>query len=196
VNSAGPEMVRPAEAAFGVPRVLPVVQEILPWELDLIERVCGDTRFHDVTVFTMVEDAMALIHKPSDPAGALWAVTGGIEPDESMADAVIREAWEETGLRTRPVRYVLRMEVLFTCGARQRPWTSHVFLAVPAAEPGSPESLLPHLTPVDTHEVEYAEWVTVTRFRADVAPTLMASGWGRFSYRLAISERLFQELGF
>jgi len=195
VSRVGPDVVRPAETTFGAPRVVTVAQEILPWELDLIERICGDTRFHDVTVFTMVGEAMALIHKPSDPAGALWAVTGGIEPNESMADAVVRETWEETGLCTRPVSYVLRMEVLFTCGLRRRPWTSHVFLASPASGFSLPGAPLPHLTPVDTHEVEYAQWVTVERFRTFVAPTLLASGWGRFQYRLALTEHLFRELG-
>jgi 8-oxo-dGTP pyrophosphatase MutT (NUDIX family) len=35
----------------------------------------------------------------------LWSTPGGaIEPDETPADAVVREIWEETGLVTRPVR--------------------------------------------------------------------------------------------
>lgn len=33
----------------------------------------------------------------------LWSTPGGmIEPDESPADAVVREVWEETGLRVTP----------------------------------------------------------------------------------------------
>src|SRR5439155_21991048 len=37
--------------------------------------------------------------------GGLWTAPGGvIEPDETPADAVVREVWEETGLYTRPVR--------------------------------------------------------------------------------------------
>jgi 8-oxo-dGTP pyrophosphatase MutT (NUDIX family) len=35
----------------------------------------------------------------------LWSTPGGaMEPDETPADAVAREVWEETGLVTRPVR--------------------------------------------------------------------------------------------
>ena len=35
----------------------------------------------------------------------VWSTPGGmIEPDERPADAVVREVWEETGLRVEPVR--------------------------------------------------------------------------------------------
>lgn len=35
----------------------------------------------------------------------IWSTPGGmIEPDERPADAVVREAWEETGLRVEPLR--------------------------------------------------------------------------------------------
>jgi ADP-ribose pyrophosphatase YjhB (NUDIX family) len=35
----------------------------------------------------------------------IWSTPGGmIEPDERPADAVVREAWEETGLQVEPVR--------------------------------------------------------------------------------------------
>jgi ADP-ribose pyrophosphatase YjhB (NUDIX family) len=37
----------------------------------------------------------------------VWSTPGGtIEPDELPADAVVREAWEETGLLVKPVRLV------------------------------------------------------------------------------------------
>ena len=129
---------------------------------------------------------MALIHKPSEPPGAFWAPTGGLFPGEALADAVRREAWEETGLQAEPSRYVLRMQVLFTCGSRRRPWTSHVFLADHVS--GEPD-------PVDTGEVESAAWVSFDSFREQVAPVLLDSGWGRFCYRLRISECLYELLG-
>jgi len=40
-------------------------------------------------------------------AGGWWCFPGGaIEPGESPADALVREIWEEVGLRVRPVRQV------------------------------------------------------------------------------------------
>lgn len=204
-DHVGPELEKEAEATHGVPRDVELQQEILPWELDLIERICGTSRYHDVTVFAFLGEAMALIHKPSDPPGAFWAATGGVEPGESLAGAVAREAWEETGLRVVPLRYVLRMHVLFTCGARRRPWTSHVWTAKPRrdVQTGSAQAssasdgleVYPRLVPIDTREVERAEWVTVETFRRRVVPVLQASGWGRFQYRLHLTDALFAELG-
>jgi len=182
----GEDQVRVARERYGVPPDVPVEQEILPWEMDLIERVCGDTRFHDVTIFILRGEEMALIHKPSEPPGAFWAPTGGVSPGEGLADAVRREAWEETGLQVEPSRYALRMQALFTCGSRRRPWTSHVFLADHVS--GEPD-------PVDTDEVESAAWVSFDRFREQVAPVLLSSGWGRFCYRLKITECLYEMLG-
>ena len=37
--------------------------------------------------------------------GDVWSAPGGsVDPDETPADAVVREVWEETGLYTEPVR--------------------------------------------------------------------------------------------
>ena len=39
--------------------------------------------------------------------GGVWSTPGGsIEPDEAPIDAVVREAWEETGLLVRPVELI------------------------------------------------------------------------------------------
>ncbi len=40
-----------------------------------------------------------------DAASGLWMTIGGaVEPDETPADAAVRECWEETGLLVEPVR--------------------------------------------------------------------------------------------
>src|ERR1700716_97805 len=39
--------------------------------------------------------------------GDVWSTPGGaIEPDESPADAVVRETWEETGLLVKPLALI------------------------------------------------------------------------------------------
>ena len=44
-----------------------------------------------------------LLVRQSD--GAVWSAPGGsIDPNETPADAVVREVWEETGLCTEPIR--------------------------------------------------------------------------------------------
>ncbi len=46
-----------------------------------------------------------LIHQRSD--NGLWEIpAGGVDPDEAPAQAVVREVYEETGLKVRPVKVV------------------------------------------------------------------------------------------
>lgn len=181
----GPALIRAAEAAWGAPRVVRLEQELLPWELDLIERVCGDTRHHDVTVFVLQGTSLALVRKPSDPAGVWWAPAGGVTLGEDLGRAGEREAYEETGVASRVERYLLRFEAVFRCGDRRRPWTSHVLQA--AWSGGEP-------APVDTKEVESAAWVESAVFAEVVAPLMAAAGWGRFQYRLRMAQMAFAEL--
>jgi mutator protein MutT len=44
-------------------------------------------------------DAILLIERATDPSAGLWSVPGGhVEPGETLAEAVVREVAEETGL--------------------------------------------------------------------------------------------------
>jgi 8-oxo-dGTP diphosphatase len=181
-----PSRLHVAERSYGRPREAFLRQELREWEMDLIDRVCGDSRFHDVTIFIRHADALALVHKPSDLPGAFWAPGGGIEPGEALAEGAQREAREETGLDVEIERYLLRLEAVFWAGERTRPWVSHVFLAGNGGE--APQ-------PIDTREVEKAAWVSMEQFRLDVVPVLRAPGWGRYEYRLRLADMVFQELG-
>ncbi|MHB1343791.1 MAG: NUDIX hydrolase [Thermoleophilia bacterium] len=181
-----PALIRAAESTWGVPRVVRLEQELLPWELDLIERVCGNTRHHDVTVFLLRDTSLAVVRKSSDPHGVWWAPAGGVAAGEDLSRAGEREAYEETGLTSRVERYVARFEVVFTCGDRRRPWVSHVMQASWVA--GEP-------APMDTKEVESAAWMETAAFADEVAPLMVAAGWGRFQYRLRMAQVAFAELG-
>ena len=58
-----------------------------------------------VTVLIWDEEGKLLLVRQSDPE--IWSTPGGtIEPQECPADAAMREAWEETGLRVRLTRMV------------------------------------------------------------------------------------------
>src|SRR5580698_544380 len=49
-------------------------------------------------------DSVLLVQQRDD---GTWSTPGGtIELDETPADAVVREVWEETGLLTRPTRLI------------------------------------------------------------------------------------------
>lgn len=163
-----------------------VTQELLAWELDLIDRICGETRHHDVTVFIVRGTSLALVRKPSDPGGVWWAPAGGVAPGEDLGAASEREAREETGARVCVERYLLRIETVFACGKHVRPWTSHV---MGASWVGG------DLVPLDTKEVESAVWRESVAFAEEVAPLMAAAGWGRFQYRLRMARLVFAELG-
>jgi ADP-ribose pyrophosphatase YjhB (NUDIX family) len=181
-----PEAIARAERAWGAPRELIVEQWLLPWEFDLIERVCGDHRFHDVTVFAHRGDALALVRKPSDHPGVWWAPAGGVAPGEDLGDAGLREVLEEAGVRCRVERYLLRLNTVFVCEGRRRPWTTHVLGAT--WESGEP-------APIDTVEIEAARWVSSVEFARMVAPRMRDAGWGRYEYRLGMAVPVFDELG-
>ena len=173
-----PEVILQAEAAWGIPVEVSVDQPLLAWELDLIERVCGDRRHHDVTIFVRKGDSLAMVRKPSDPPDVWWVPAGGVDPGESLGGAAVREVWEEAGVRSRVERYLIRMTAVFHCGDRRRCWTSHVIGA-------AWESADPH--PVDTHEVEAARWVSGVEFAEQIVPRMIASGWGRLEYRVRMA---------
>jgi 8-oxo-dGTP pyrophosphatase MutT (NUDIX family) len=58
-----------------------------------------------VTGLVFDDDGRVLLVRHSN--GGVWVAPGGaIDPDEAPQDAVVREVWEETGLRVEPVRLV------------------------------------------------------------------------------------------
>lgn len=77
-----------------------------PYVRALRERV-GSMRILLPSVTALIRDERGRLLLVRQRDGGVWSTPGGaIEPDESPADAVVREAWEETGLRVVPVRLV------------------------------------------------------------------------------------------
>ena len=75
-----------------------------PYLRRLRERV-GPARLLLPSVSAHVFEAEGRLLLVRQRDGGLWSTPGGmIEPDERPADAVVREVWEETGLRVEPVR--------------------------------------------------------------------------------------------
>ena len=94
---------------------------------------------------------LAIRRAPGVPRPGYWCPPGGgIEPGESAADAVVREAREETGLAVRAVREV------WTTTSDDGTWTLHWWLA---ARTGG------ELAP-DPREVAETRWVTADEFLA------------------------------
>lgn len=77
---------------------------ISPYVRSLRERVGGARLLlPSVTALIYDSDRKLLLVRQRD--GGVWSTPGGsMEFDETPADAVVREAWEETGLRVEPAR--------------------------------------------------------------------------------------------
>jgi len=59
-----------------------------------------------IVLVTDGADRCVLGRQPIWPAGRYSTLAGFVEPGESAEQAVVREVWEETGLRVREVTYV------------------------------------------------------------------------------------------
>jgi 8-oxo-dGTP pyrophosphatase MutT (NUDIX family) len=56
-----------------------------------------------VSALVFNDSGEILLHRRSD--NGKWALMGGIpDPDEQLADALVREVWEETGVTVEPLR--------------------------------------------------------------------------------------------
>jgi NAD+ diphosphatase len=110
----------------------------------------------DPVVIMLAEfEGKALVGRQSRfPPGNYSALAGFLEPGESIEEAVRRELFEESGIRTGAVRYVT-----------SQPWpfgTSQLMIACVADALGDEITL-------DTNELEDAIWVTREEARASLA---------------------------
>lgn len=140
-----------------------------------------------------------VIRKPTFPAEAFRAPSGGVHPGESLEEGALREALEETGLGVRLVRYLLRVDATLRPGIAWHPhealppevldpadpgavrWQTHVFLACVEGENRQ-------LAPRDTWEIAEARWVTFDELQGRIRRVLLETGWSLFRYRVALTD--------
>lgn len=172
----------PAEALLGRPEERTWTYPIQPSEMAMVvSSTRGQTRLHDVTLFIFnPAGQVALIRKHGYPPGAWRAPGGGINRGEEFVAGAAREALEETGLAVELTRYLLRVQVTFTCGAQTQPWITHVVTAL-ADGP---------LQTRDPHEIESVAWGSLDDLVGPVAEVMLASGRGLFTYRVALHREM------
>lgn len=175
------DLLARAEAALGRPAERTWRYAIRPEEMQMVvSSTRGQTRLHDVTLFIFNRAGqVALIRKHGYPPGAWRAPGGGIDPGEEFAVGAQREALEETGLSVQITRYLLRVQVLFTCGEQEQPWTTHVVLATVDEGEGQPATR-------DPHEIESVGWGSLADLCGPIAAAMLTSGGGLFTYRVAL----------
>ena len=158
--------------------------------------VGNPSRFAEVCMVVRRPTGKLLVSiKTFYPRGAYRLPTGGIDRDEPILDAVVRETLEETGLRLEPVRF---LAMLTYRDGPAGPPVFHTFAFLLDDPAGAP------VTPLDLHEqIESYLEVPVdelprvaerlARIPADGAPGIANwDAWGRF--RAPVHDAVFEAL--
>jgi 8-oxo-dGTP pyrophosphatase MutT (NUDIX family) len=180
------EILAPVRERYGEPA-------ILDWEGEVSGREYGiatynPARTHDVTLFivngaspgaTAGNPRLALIRKHPFPPDVWRPPGGGVKEGEDFGAAVLREAYEETGLRVELERYLVETRARFVHGDRVLDWRTHVFLAGT-----SDERIEPH----DLEEIAEARWGTLEELAGPLRERLLATGHAFWRYRVALHD--------
>ncbi len=176
------------EELYGPPAEEHLAFEMGPREWQVLKRSQVNGRAHDVTLFVLRDGMLAAIAKHPYPPGIYRAPSGGVLPGESMEAGIAREMMEETGLRVRLKRYLLRVGVDFSHRGETVRWTTHVFSG--EALPGETE-----MAPLDLEEIREARWVPLKELSGRIRSTLLASGSAGLHYRAWLHDRVMELLG-
>jgi 8-oxo-dGTP pyrophosphatase MutT (NUDIX family) len=177
------EVLAPIRAHYGEPR-------ILEWEGEISAREFGIATFdplrtHDVTLFILNADRLALIRKHPFAPDVWRPPGGGVKEGEDFVEAVLREAYEETGLRVELRRYLVEARARFAYGGRVLDWRTHVLLAET-----DDETIEPH----DLDEIAEARWGTLAELAGPLRDRLLATGRAFWRYRVALHDAALDAL--
>jgi 8-oxo-dGTP pyrophosphatase MutT (NUDIX family) len=178
------EVLAPIRARYGEPRVLEWRGEVSGREYGIA--TYDPLRTHDVTLFILNGDRLALIRKHPFPPDVWRPPGGGVKEGEEFVEAVLREAYEETGLNVELQRYLLEARARFVYGERTLDWRTHVFSASTADE-----KIAPH----DLDEIAEARWGTVDELAGPLRKRLLGTGRAFWRYRVALHDASIEALG-
>ncbi|HEX3455849.1 MAG TPA: NUDIX hydrolase [Gaiellaceae bacterium] len=170
-------MLESVRERFGEPVVLDWDGEVSDPELAMI--TYNPTRTHDVTLFVVNGDRLALIRKPHFPEGIWRTPGGGIKPGEDFVAGVVREGREELGVDIEPTRYLVEARAVFRFANQAVPWRTHVLAATTAEV---------DLAPEDTVEIAEARWGTAAELAGPIRERLLATGRALWRYRVALHD--------
>ena len=170
-------VLAPLRERYGEPARLAWEGEISGYEHGLA--TYNPSRTHDVTLFILNGERLALIRKPQFEEGVWRPPGGGIKPGEEFKDGVRREAFEETGLEVELRRYLVAADARFHHEAGEINWRTHVFLATTAGE---------ELDPRDLEEIEAARWGTLEELAGPLRARLLETGRAFWRYRVALHD--------
>ena len=177
-------VLEPLRKRYGEPHLLEWEGEISEYEHGLA--TYNPKRMHDVTLFILNGDRLALIRKPQFEPGVWRPPGGGIKPGEYFETGVRREALEETGLRVDLQRYLVAAEARFLYEPHEVPWRTHVFLATTTDD---------EIAPQDREEIAAARWGTLDELAGPLRERLLQTGRAFWRYRVALHDAALDALG-
>jgi ADP-ribose pyrophosphatase YjhB (NUDIX family) len=162
----------------------------LEWTGEISERehamaTYNPKRMHDVTLFILNGERLALIRKPHFEPGIWRPPGGGIKEGEEFEAGVQREAVEETGLEVELERYLIDAEARFLYEPYDVPWRTHVFLARTTGD---------ELEPQDTEEIAAARWGTLAELAGPLRERLLATDRAFWRYRVALHDAALKQI--
>lgn len=202
---------------YGTPVEMSIDVPMREWEFNLLRYSKRDGRYRDATILIPYQGKLVCIVKHAYPDGIARPPSGGVVPGEPLDAAAEREAYEETGLRVRLERYLLRVSCHFTLGShvqpsphalaeasrkgRQEDWVFDQLAAFAAAEPpkkDEPEYWESHvfwatpvggeLGPKDENEVRAVVLLAPEELEEVVHARMRAVDIGGFEYRVALQD--------
>jgi ADP-ribose pyrophosphatase YjhB (NUDIX family) len=164
----------------------------MEWRGEISERehalaTYDPARMHDVTLFILKGERIALIRKPSYPPEIWRPPGGGVRADEEFDAGAEREALEETGLRIRLERYLVATAARFLYEPSDVPWRTHVFLATTDDE---------DVDPRDRREIAAARWGTLDELAGPIRTRLLETGTAFWRYRAELHDVALRALGY
>ena len=177
-------VLAPLRKRYGEPRPLRWEGEVSDQEFALAGY--SPERRHDVTLFVFdPQGRLALIQKPSYPAGAWRPPGGGVQPREEFERGVQREAHEELGVHIELERFLVSTTATFRNGEAVMEWRTHVFSARTNDQ---------KLDPIDTHEISAARWGTTDELDGPIRARLLDTGRALWRYRVALHDAALDQL--
>jgi ADP-ribose pyrophosphatase YjhB (NUDIX family) len=176
-------VLQPLRERYGEPALLEWEAEISEYEHALA--TYNPKRMHDVTLFILNGDRLALIRKPQFEPGVWRPPGGGIKAGEDFVEGVRREALEETSLHVELQRYLVAVKARFLYEPHDVPWRTHVFLATTADE---------EVAPRDREEIAEARWGTLAELAGPLRERLLATGRAFWRYRVALHDAALEQI--
>jgi ADP-ribose pyrophosphatase YjhB (NUDIX family) len=177
-------VLAPLRERYGEPALIEWAGEISEQEHALA--TYDPKRMHDVTLFIVNGERLALIRKPHFEPGIWRPPGGGIKAGEDFVAGVKREALEETGLEIELQRYLVVAEARFLYEPHDVPWHTHVFLATTSDE---------EIEPRDHEEIAAARWGTLDELAGPIRKRLLETGRAFWRYRVALHDAALARLG-